>query len=95
MSVAQSEPLKEPQFRKRTHADSEHVGQDEFEGELVSENAILGLEDNAQILLDAPASKKAKLGRKPLPDAPCEHGPSIKSCQKCIYRNRVEKVRLF
>lgn len=42
---------------------------------------------------DPPAPKKSKAGRKPVPDEPCEHGPSAKSCQKCIYRNRVERVR--
>ena len=44
---------------------------------------------------DPPAPKKSKAGRKPVPDEPCEHGPSAKSCQKCIYRNRVERVRCW
>lgn len=42
---------------------------------------------------EPPAPKRAKgAGRKPHPDEPCEHGPSVKTCQKCIYRKRVEKA---
>lgn len=37
--------------------------------------------------------KTCTRGRPPNPDEPCEHGPSIKSCQKCVYRLRIQKVR--
>jgi len=41
-----------------------------------------------------PQNKKhCSRGRPPNSDEPCEHGPSVKSCQKCVYRHRIQKVR--
>lgn len=59
-----------------------------------SNGGLESAEENAiELLAAAPAPKKSKAGRKPIPDGPCEHGPSRKTCQKCIYRRRNERVR--
>lgn len=80
--------------RKRLHVDMESIPDG-------PEAGVFGPEVDEELqehFVDGslpPPAKRPKAGRKPLPDEPCEHGPSVKTCQKCIYRNRVDRVRPF
>lgn len=81
--------------KKRKRADVEVLPQDGVVPEMVTEaeqvlEGALNTPSEEEML---PLPKKSKAGRPALPDDKCEHGPSMKSCQKCIYRTRVERVR--
>lgn len=80
--------------RKRPRDDSD----ESVNGEETTVDGALALEvvtTQDDLLAVTPPPKKAKAGRPRIVDEPCEHGPSKKACQKCIYRKRAERVRVF
>jgi len=91
MSLEDTSPSDVALNRKRLHVDMESMpdGPDTgVFGPEVDEELQEPFPDGSL----PPPTKRPKAGRKPLPDEPCEHGPSVKTCQKCIYRNRVDRV---
>jgi hypothetical protein len=81
--------------KKRKRVTNEEQVMDAMVPQL-GEETVQALEDETIMPTDAelsPPAKKSKAGRPPLPDVACEHSSSSKTCQKCIYRTRIERVR--